>query len=299
MNPTPHRKLIFLHIPKTGGSTLRKIIDRQYPTNETLRCYYQKQGISLQSALEEMNGVPQERATQVNVILGHVGYGIHEHLPWTCSYFTILRDPVERFLSGYYHILRDSDHKFHAEVQGMTIKEFISKEELKVEAARVNAVNALDNLQTRLLSGEAVDRELSDNVPPYEPCTSAMLEQAKKNLEKCVAVGLSERFDDSLMLFRQRLGWSNAYYVRSNVGWNRKPNERPSAETIRCLEEYNQMDLELYSYAKRRFESAIAEQGFMFKSRLASYKLLNRTYAEARRASGAIEKRVLQKASGN
>lgn len=295
MSAAADAKLVFLHIPKTGGSTLRKIIDRQYSANNTLRCYYQKQGISLRQALEEMNHLPKEQTAGVKIILGHIGYGIHRYLQWPCDYFTILREPIERFLSGYDHIHRDSSHKFQTQVQKMTLKEFISSEELKAEAVRINAVNALDNLQTRLLSGSMVNTELESESSNFGPCTSAMLENAKENLDNCVAVGISERFDDSLMLFKKRLGWSNVFYRKSNVGWNRTPREKLSRDTIKTLEDYNHMDLELYSYARRRFETAIADQGFIFKSKSASYKLLNRTYAEARRASGAIEKRLLQR----
>ncbi|HET9530020.1 MAG TPA: sulfotransferase family 2 domain-containing protein, partial [Blastocatellia bacterium] len=217
------RKLIFLHIPKTAGSTLRKIIYEQYHADETLKCYYHKQGISLREALDDMKAVSKEQAARVKIIFGHIGFGVHEHLPWSCSYFTILRDPVDRVISGYYHILRDDSHRYQAEVQRMSLKEYVSSDLLKSEAAQVNAVNALDNGQTRLLSGSLVETELSGGAVGYGPSSEEMLERAKKNIkENFVAVGLLERFDETLMLLKKLLGWSSTYYVRANVGWNRR-----------------------------------------------------------------------------
>lgn len=289
-------KLIFLHIPKTAGSTLRKVITQQYRADQTLKCYYQKQGISLREALDEMKALSKEPAEGIKIICGHVGFGIHEHLPWPCSYFTMLRDPIDRVISGYYHILRDSSHKFQAQVQRMSLKEYVSSGLLRSEAARINAVNAMDNAQTRLLSGHVVEAEISGAPLDYGPCDKEMLERAKKNLrERFKVVGLSERFDESLMLFKKTLGWSSIYYVKANVGWNRTRKEQISKDTLRCIEKYNELDFELYMYAREIFDEAIGKQGVLFRRRIDSYKLLNRTYGGARRLGWAIEKRVLQR----
>jgi hypothetical protein len=291
MNTGANKKLIFLHIPKTAGSTLRKIINQQYGVDEILKCYYHKQGVTLQEAVRDMKALPKEQAAEIKIILGHVGFGLHEHLPWPCAYFTMLRDPVERVISGYYHILRDNTHKFQAQVQTMSLKEYVSSDLLRSEAARINAVNAMDNAQTRLLSGSVVHAELSGTEVNYGECTGEMLDLAIRNLKKdFVAVGISERFDESLMLLKKALAWSSIYYVKANVGWNRASREDVSKDTLRCIEKYNELDIELYRYARQMFDEAIDRQGLLFKRRMGSYRLLNRGYGEARRVMGAIER---------
>jgi hypothetical protein len=299
MNSGVNEKLIFLHIPKTAGSTLRKVITQQYAADETLKCYYQKRGILLREALAEMKAIPKEQAARIKIVLGHIGFGVHDHLPWPCSYITMLRDPIDRVISGYYHILRDGSHKFQAEVQRMSLKEYVSSDLLRSEAARVNAVNAMDNGQTRLLAGNVVEAEMSGAPVEYGRCEEGMLERAKKNLkEHFKVVGLSERFDESLMLMKRVLGWSSIYYVKANVGWNRTRKEEIGRETLRSIEKYNELDIELYRFASEMFDEAISSQGPLFKRRIDSYRLLNKTYGEARRLVWAIEKRISQKAAG-
>jgi hypothetical protein len=292
-------RLIFLHIPKTAGSTLRKIIGEQYRENEILKCYYHKQGLSLEKALDDVKALPEERANQIKIILGHLGFGVHERLPWPCSYMTILRDPVDRVVSGYYHILRDDCHQYQGLVRNMTLKEYVSSNQLRSEAARINAVNALDNFQTRLLSGAVVRAELSRVTADYGECSIEMLQLAKANLRNhFVAVGISERFDESLKLFGKVLGWPSIYYVKANVGWNRNRKEEISSDTLRCIEKYNELDIELYRYARQMFEEAIDRQGLLFKRRVDSYRVINKAYGHARRVMWAIEKRLTEKTPG-
>lgn len=285
---------VFLHIPKTGGSTLRKIIERQYGPTETLRCYYQKQGVSLKAAVKDIRSAHGAR-DNIRIVVGHLGFGIHKYLPWQCSYFTIVRDPVARVISSYYHIRRDNLHPLHRSMQKMTLHDFVSARWFDPATVPSNAVNALDNTQTRLLSGSVVHAELSDGPLEYGACDRKLLGQAKDNLTRFITVGLCERFDETVMLLKQILGWSTIYYVKSNVGWNKDRHHEISRQTLSAIEDKNEFDIELYGFAQARFAEAVSRQGLLFRTMTDSYRLINRTYGEARRVSWAIEKRLLRK----
>jgi hypothetical protein len=92
------------------------------------------------------------------------------------------------------------------------------------------------------------------------------------------------------MLFKREFGWSRIYYVKANVGRNRSRKEELTGDTLRCIEKYNELDMELYAYAERMLDEAIRGQGQAFRRKIDSYRLLNRTYGEARRVMGAIER---------
>ena len=49
------------------------------------------------------------------------------------------------------------------------------------------------------------------------------------------------------------------------------------------IEKYNEMDVELYEYARARFEEAICEMGEGFRSELRSFQRKNRLYETALR----------------
>ena len=61
-----------------------------------------------------------------------------------------------------------------------------------------------------------------------------------------------------------------------------RPDKRQVPREERALiERYNEMDMELYEYARLRFEEAIREQGAGFESGLRSFQRKNRLYETA------------------
>ena len=99
-----------------------------------------------------------------------------------------------------------------------------------------------DNLQTRMLSG----------LPePFGEVDDEMLERAKHNLrDGLVFFGLTERFDESLVLAKQRLGLRSILYrsnSRVNTSRPRGDEIPPTAASGRACNRY---DTELYHYAR-------------------------------------------------
>lgn len=86
-------KIIFLHIPKTAGSSLRQIVEQEYPGDDCLSIYTHRTPEFLASIQED---VPKAKA-----IYGHFSYGIHEFLGIHGRYVTFVRNPINRVLSYY------------------------------------------------------------------------------------------------------------------------------------------------------------------------------------------------------
>ena len=60
-------------------------------------------------------------------------------------------------------------------------------------------------------------RRLRGPEKPPPPLTEGDLAQAKRNLDRFLVVGLTERFDESFILIRRALGWRLPMYERHNV----------------------------------------------------------------------------------
>ena len=175
---------------------------------------------------------PHEERRRARVATGHVFYGVHEHIPQPTDYITVLRDPIARVVSMYNYILRRPQHRLHDEVagSGMGLEEF----------ARRCPDAGIDNQQTRLISGRGAGEVLSRDSGPVatsglHPRSSAGdLEQAKRNLDDFLLVGLTERFDETFIVLRRMLGWRLPMYATRNVGRgaNGSPPERPVAAAI-------------------------------------------------------------------
>ncbi len=93
--------LIFLHIPKTAGTTLNRIIERQYSPF----AIFTMDPYRIRATAERLKRLPEGRRRRLRVVRGHLFYGIHEFLPQGATYITMLHEPLARTLSAYYFIL--------------------------------------------------------------------------------------------------------------------------------------------------------------------------------------------------
>ena len=108
----------------------------------------------------------------------------------------------------------------------------------------------MDNSQTRAIAG--------DIGTPFGACTADILETAIQNLTQYFAfVGVTERFDESLVMLRATFGWRNVFYVSANVARARR---QPTARERELVEAHNQLDLQLYRWVSDRFDQALCRQ---------------------------------------
>jgi hypothetical protein len=103
---------------------------------------------------------------------------------------------------------------------------------------------------------------------------------AKRNLEKHFAiVGLTEQFDETLILLRRSLGWRRVpFYIRQNATKNRLLKDDLSTEVLNAIKRYNELDMELYEYARERFNESIDHQRTGFSRDLRTFKIINGYY---------------------
>jgi hypothetical protein len=271
------RALLFLHIPKAAGTTLHSVIERQFAPDVT----FSIDGFNSPQGIKEFIRLPAQQREKIRLVKGHMPYGLHKYLSVPASYITMLRDPVDRVVSHYYFVLKTPAHYLHQAVtrERMSLEDFV----------RSGLSTELTNDQTRLISGvEKVNTRLLDGEErrtlqaSREPVTREILETAKENLrEHFAAVGLFKSFDESLLLFKKVLGWGSIYYVRRNVTKGRPRVRQVPREARAVIEKYNEMDMELYEYARQRFEEAIREQGTEFGRELRSFQRKNRVYETA------------------
>lgn len=209
--------LIFLHIQKTAGSSLRNFVKRQYQRNQVWF------GRSL-SQLDDMD------TDHLRCFGGHFNYGLHEKFDRPYSYFTILREPVDRVLSYYYFLQNKESSGKHDLAANMDILQFMEELATKTQ-----------NYQTRRITGGNPNLEL-----------------AKQHLlEDFSFVGLKERFKESLFLLKKEYEWPNLQYNNRNVTAKRPEKAEISPAILDVIAEKNQMDIELYNFSAELFAERI------------------------------------------
>ena len=70
--------VIFLHIPKTAGTTMHSIFEKLYPPGALYSTYPANHP---HGSLEAYEAFPPERKAQIRVLLGHFSYGVHDLVP--------------------------------------------------------------------------------------------------------------------------------------------------------------------------------------------------------------------------
>lgn len=199
--PSSPAALVFVHIPKTGGSTLCNVLGRQYP-GETQ--YWIRPGTDRVAAGQALRRLDDEHRRRLRLVTGHVPYGLHEDLrPHQVRYVTVLRDPVSRLRSLYLFTRGRPRNPLYDVAQTAGLAEFAQSEKTA----------QLDNDQTRFLAGG-----LAVGADPFDrPVTEEDFERARRHLIEFAAVGVTERFDESLLAMRALFGWKLPLYSAQKV----------------------------------------------------------------------------------
>ncbi len=166
---------------------------------------------------------------------------MHRFVPRTCTYITLLRDPVDRVVSHYYYVLQNPNHVLYKEVSGR---------KMSLEAYVTSGITTeVDNDQVRMLAG------VGDKVD-FGQCDHVLFEKALEHIEKYFSVvGFTDRFDETLLIMMRKLNWAKwPIYTRQNVSHSRPRGDDIPAGTCRLIKKQNALDYELYEYARKRFE---------------------------------------------
>ncbi len=243
--------VIYLHIPKTGGTTVHAICEHQYSPAEY--CYLDHQpDIYTMSEAERM---------AIRFLRGSFWFGIHEQVSSPFTYITLLRDPVKRVVSLYDYTRQIAEHNMHPVTTQYTLPEIYARKLHK---------EALDNGQTRRISG------VWDQVP-HGKIDEEIFSLAKQNLiDHFSVVGVTERFNETLLLIQELTGWRSITYVKQNTARDVQAKKTVlTAAEKEQIASYNHWDQQLYHFASELLDTAVAQRGEPFQKRLASFETQN------------------------
>ncbi len=226
--------LYFLHIPRTGGTTLHELLEAWFPPEGVLKAGSRGE---VPNRLDEIG--PEGRAG-LRFFSGHYDTNVTRLLGRTPRFITMLREPIARTMSHYEIIKRMPNHKLHDEVTvgGMTFLDYLHDPRGGI---------ADRDRQVRQIAG------VMDAAPdaPYPPPEGAdLLELACERLEDFAFFGIHELYSESIDLLAHTFGREvpaeipkrNATTSRNHAG-ELLPDELEAARAL------NRLDLDLYRFA--------------------------------------------------
>ncbi|REE81991.1 sulfotransferase family protein [Lutibacter oceani] len=263
-----NNNLIFLHLAKNGGTTFHSILNRMYLPQETFTI---KTVTQPKTNLDVFLSLDQKEKNKIRLVKGHAPFGLHKHLQGTTDYLTFLRKPEERLVSFYYYVLRKPNNKLFNTItkNNMSLYDFVTQ----VKSADVN------NSQVRSISGIDDKEEF-------------MLEKALENIENHFSfVGLTEKYDESLIMLKTLYNWSMPYYEIRNKTKKRPTLNQINKKTIEAINHFNQADTILYN----TIETKLNQEFKTFKNlrqNVLKLKLYNKIYSNqiSRNIAGKIKR---------
>lgn len=231
--------IIFLHIPKAGGVTISSIFNRIY--GKDVIYDIKPDGNNWEAAAQEFIELSPKEKQEIKVLRGHMHYGLHKYfIADSAKYITFLRDPVERIISHYYFVLRSDKHYLY---------DIVTKKKMTLlDYATSDLSWELDNGMTRSISGE--------NNIQLNHCNQKVLDTAIVNLKNnFIFCGLTEKYDESVLLLKNKLGWIDyPFYRKLNTG---KKKKAVSSKIKSIIARRNKYDVGLYNWAVNEFNDSI------------------------------------------
>lgn len=221
-------RIIFIHIPKTAGTTVRAHLRACIGSNSSGRSVGLTD-IPFEDAPDESR---LDSAMTAQLVHGHMGWESVEKIdPYNAFTFTFLRDPRARLQSLYRHLTTYPRQATNKRLQKLSDAcHGLSPAQLAHSRDPVILSHA-DNYVVRQLAGCVRDYPVRADEWP------ALLEKAHKNLDSLDFVGLQENFSQDILIVLDQLNLPKAAKF---VALNGSPRKDCPIEVDPALYEWDQ-----------------------------------------------------------
>jgi len=221
----PHT-VLFMHIPRTGGTALREAIATNYRQSEVAYLYPEAPGMPV----HDLSQLPLIQRANLRCVMGHFRFGIDHCLPGRCDYVTLMRDPVERVLSQYFFRVENLPGVLSDAGRLLSLPEVLER----------RLTPEFDNYMVRYFAG------VSDDDYPAGTLDEGVYKRALHNLRtRFRFVGLLEELADSYSTMARLFGWEKGSLKVTNHGVRTADASDPHVVRA-AVEKFNLLDIRLY-----------------------------------------------------
>ena len=243
--------ILFHHIPKTAGATFREILGNIYREEERMAIY--DEGFADVWAYQNLS---EEQRNTIRLYYGHQLNPVFGGLPPGYRHITFVREPLAHVVSQYRYVRRNPDYAFYSEVRQRSFLDYL-------------ILDSGYEMQARLL---AFNKNLWDE-PRSLRRRQMIFGRMSANVHRFSVIGVTERFDESLVLMKRLLGWKELpVYRPTNVAPAGEDEVYLSPKALVPTQRHLTISRILYRWANERLDSQIASEGPSFQQELDDYR---------------------------
>ena len=242
----PGEAIIFLHVPKTAGTTLNRLIEWEYPISQM----YSVDPVLFEWSAKHLWKLPKQRLAKTRMFKGHMLFGLHEVLPQPSTYITVLRNPVERVLS-LFRFLKSMPANAIAHLR---LDPNFGLEELLQSRVPENYAQT-HNLMCRMLCGDPALMDDSASVFWTPETAPESIQRSLINLDN-MDFGLVEHMSSTLALLEDAYGLDfrlQEHFINTTV----KSRGEGNLDIVHKIVQQNAADIVLYREASRIFHARV------------------------------------------
>ena len=223
------KKILFDHLPKCGGTSLRVYLQAHYPIRKT----FSTDASSPAASVNAFKLLSQRKRHGYDLVKGHLAHELLDYVHPEVLRVTVLREPVDRIISHYYYASRTPVHYLYPKIH---------EAEMSLEDYATSDLDCeLRNWYTTHFSGLSVEDAERNPEASIASAVDVMLNGYD-------IIGFLDDFSSFAETLRDQANLRCEYRNRrDNVTQERPSVNKVAPSTIRTIEQVNHLDTAVYS----------------------------------------------------
>jgi hypothetical protein len=247
--------IVVVHISKTAGTALRRLVrasltDAETEVVQNLRYVARTPAERLEWFRGWYGSLDDERRSRLCCVMSHWAGYLLPALDRDADALTLVRDPVDRALSYFFHKQRQHPEWSLESLDRLAEQRALPDWQASREGELLDRL--FNNWQSRALLSIFHDVAPLERASPSSPDADLWRERLHELVGRVFLIGAQDRFDQYAAQLARRYGWEDVLLPRAKVNPQRPAEPEVSDGLREAVRAYNWLDRELHDLARQQ-----------------------------------------------